>query len=93
MSHWQFAYDYFTLSYRTNLSYNKKPVETNKNVLDFINVTISIVTVILTAAACLTSGFGSKPTGRVLLDIVNAFLIVAVVLMCFSLGRLINKGN
>jgi hypothetical protein len=58
VSHWTFAFDYWKLSYKNKLKYDKRPVETNKFVLDALNYVVCGVIVMLSASVLLTFIFG-----------------------------------
>jgi hypothetical protein len=50
VAHWQFAFEYFKLSFKTKLRNDNRPVDTNSCLLDGFNYTVS-ATIILTATA------------------------------------------
>ena len=85
MAHWQFAFEYFKLSYKTKLRNDNRPVDTNLSLLNAINFTVSATITLLAASVALTSAFGYVDVGNILASILNSFLVIALLFMSYGL--------
>ncbi len=70
VAHWQFAFDYFRLSYKTKLKNDKRPVDTNKCLLDASNYTVSVIIILMSAALALAAPLGYFELSNILFGIV-----------------------
>jgi hypothetical protein len=89
MAHWQFAFEYFRLSYKTKLRNDKRPVDTNQCLLDTLNYFVSAVIILLAAADPLYSAFYEYgKVGKILFGTVYLFIVVALLFMSYGLWLL-----
>jgi hypothetical protein len=94
MAHWQFAFEYFRLSYKTKLRNDKRPVDTNQCLLDTLNYFVSAVIILLAAADPLYSAFfGYAKVGTILFDTVYLFIVVALLFMSYGLWLMTKIAN
>ena len=85
MAHWQFAFEYFKLSYKTKLRNDNRPVDKNLSLLNAINFTVSATITLLAASVALTGAFGYYNVANILIGIVNSFLVIALIFMSYGL--------
>ena len=85
VAHWQFAFEYFKLSFKTKLRNDNRAVDTNSCLLDGFNYTVS-ATIILTATAqTLTGVLGYYGVSHILLGFLDSFLVTALLFMSYGL--------
>ena len=88
MAHWQFAFDYFRLSYKTKLRNDNKPVDTNSTLLNAFNYTLSAVITMLAAAEALAVAFDYVEVKQILFGICNSTLVLSLLFMSYGLWLL-----
>ena len=85
VAHWQFAFDYFRLSYKSKLRNDNLPVDKNSCPLDTSNYIVSAIIILLAAAVALTSAFEYVKLSYILFGILNSFLVLALVFLSYGL--------
>ena len=88
-AHWQFAYEYFRLSYKTKLRNENMPVETNSSLLDAINYTVIAIIILLSAAHSVTAFFQYYTLYYILTGTMGLLFVLALFIMCYGLWLLI----
>ena len=85
VAHWQFAFDYFRLSYKTKLRNDNRPVETNKCLLHLFNYTVSATIILLAAIYTFKALIGLEQLSYLLFGILNSFLVLALLILSYGL--------
>ena len=94
MAHWQFAFEYFRLSYKTKLRNDKSLVDTNQCLLNMFNYFVSAVIILLAAAdPSYSVFFGYAELGKIMFDTVYLFIVVALLSMSYGLWLMTKIAN